>query len=106
MRMGQTTRRIVIAIVLAAAATGSVLPGARTLAADVSRGQLLYENHCTICHTSIVHVRERRKAASRAEIQAWVLKWQSHLGLGWEGEEIEDVAEYLNQRFYRLDEDS
>ena len=46
--------------------------GGNTRAADAERDRLLYENHCTICHTSVVHVRAGRKATSREEIQTWI----------------------------------
>lgn len=108
MRTGQTTRRIFVFTLLLAvsAAAGSLLTSGRLLAADAARGELLYQNHCMVCHTSIVHVREQRKASSREEIRAWILKWQSHLGLDWEAGEVDDVAEFLNQRYYRLEKDS
>lgn len=73
-----------------------------TRAADAERGRLLYENHCTVCHTSVVHVRERRKATSREEIQSWIRRWQKELRLNWGSVEIDDVAEFLNDRYYQL----
>jgi len=75
-------------------------------AADADRGQLLYENHCKVCHTSVVHVREERKAATRKEIQTWIRRWQKELGLQWGEAEVDDVTEYLNNRYYRLESDS
>ena len=95
-----------ISLLTAAAAGGMLLSGGHTMAADANRGQLLYENHCMVCHTSIVHVRERRKAGTREEIKAWILRWQEQLGLNWQTREVDDVAEFLNQRFYRLDDQS
>ena len=65
-----------------------------------SRGQLLYENHCQGCHTSVVHVREKHRAHSMAELQGWVSHWANELKLPWGEGEINDVANYLNQRFY------
>jgi cytochrome c5 len=73
-----------------------------TRAADAERGRLLYQNHCTVCHTSVVHVRERRKAASREDIQSWIRRWQKELDLKWGSTEVDDVTEFLNNRFYRL----
>jgi cytochrome c5 len=100
------SRTVAIACALAALAAALLLPTGLPQAADAGRGQLLYENHCMVCHTSVVHVREKRKANSREEIRAWVLRWQNHLGLGWQRREIDDVTEFLNQRFYRLENDS
>ncbi|MDX2426191.1 MAG: hypothetical protein QNK15_08060 [Cycloclasticus sp.] len=67
-----------------------------------SRGQLLYENHCTDCHESRVYIREKRKSRSVTDIAKWVLRWSQHLNLDWNRSEINDVTEYLNQHFYQL----
>ena len=108
MRMGKITPRIafVASLLGAVAALGLLFSGGDSMAADAIRGQLLYENHCMVCHTSVVHVREQRKASSREEIQAWIFRWQKELALNWEPGEIDDVAEFLNQRYYQLEKDS
>lgn len=80
--------------------------GGYARAADPERGRLLYENHCRVCHTSAVHMREGRKAASRDEIQTWVKRWCKELGLQWGTLEIDDVTEYLNDRYYQLQSES
>jgi len=86
--------------------TALAFTGGDARAADAERGRLLYENHCKVCHTSVVHVREERKAATREEIQAWIRRWQKELGLQWGTAEVDDVTEYLNDRYYRLESDS
>ncbi len=68
-----------------------------------SRGQLLYENHCQLCHTSVVHVRETRRARSLKELEHWVTRWSGELNLSWGADEISDVVDYLNRRYYKLD---
>ncbi len=87
-------------------ATALIFAGGNTRAADAERGRLLYDNHCTVCHTSIVHVRERCKATSREEIQSWIQRWRKELGLQWGTVEVDDVTEYLNGRYYRLESES
>ena len=82
--------------------TTLLFAGGNTRATDAERGRLLYENHCTVCHTSVVHVREGRKATSREEIQIWIQRWRKELGLQWGTAEVDDVTEYLADRFYRL----
>ena len=72
-------------------------------AGDAERGKLLYDNHCKVCHTSVVHLREDRKADSREEIRTWVQRWSKELGLQWGSIEVDDVIEYLNERYYKLD---
>ena len=68
----------------------------------LSRGQLLYENHCTKCHESQVHIRANRKSKSIADVQAWVSKWQAEEKLEWGKSEITDVTGYLVDRFYHF----
>ena len=83
-----------------------LLVAGNTIAGDAERGRLLYENHCMVCHTSVVHVRDRRKAKTREDIQSWIRRWQAVLGLSWGPNEIDDVTEFLNDRFYRLESES
>ena len=66
------------------------------------RGQALYENHCVACHETAVHTRAERRAASRSDLRRLVASWNIHAGLGWSDEEIGDVTDYLNRRFYRF----
>lgn len=82
---------------LALTACGHAVP-----AADPGRGEGLYENHCTGCHDSVAHERENRKAGSPDELRAWVTQWSQHLELGWSAEDRDDVAAWLNGRFYRF----
>lgn len=70
-------------------------------AADISRGRMLYENHCGMCHTSVVHVRDTHVSKSISEINRQVNRWQSELKLGWDKGEIDDVVQYLNVQFYQ-----
>jgi cytochrome c5 len=86
--------------------TAVAFAGGDARAADGARGRLLYENHCKVCHTSVVHVREERKATTREEIQTWIWRWQKELGLQWGTAEVDDVTEHLNNRYYRLGSNS
>ena len=72
-------------------------------AADADRGGALYENHCTGCHTSQAHIREARKADSPEALREWVQRWQRAQSLGWSAVDVEDVAAYLNARFYKFE---
>ena len=96
-------RNFILSVVLAA-----TLPmwASSALAGDPARGSLLYENHCMVCHTSVVHVREDRKATTRDEIRSWVERWQKELGLPWTSVDVDDVVEFLNNRYYKLNSDS
>lgn len=70
--------------------------------ADSGRGRLLYENHCLGCHESTVHVRDNHKAKSTDEIRAEVIRWARDQKLEWGSAEIDDVTDYLAERFYRF----
>ncbi len=68
----------------------------------VSLGRLLYENHCTGCHESGVHIRARRAVRSLPELRKQVTRWSDHARLQWSEEEVEAVVRYLNDRHYRF----
>lgn len=68
-----------------------------------ARGQLLYENHCTVCHASVVHLRSDRRAQSLPEIRTWVMHWSDYLKLRWGKEEVDDVVNHLNRQFYKFE---
>ena len=100
---GEPTRTRLLAIGTAIlAASVLIFPNTNVRAADPDRGRLLYENECMVCHTSIVHIREDRKAQTRDEIRGWVQRWTKELKLQWESGDIDDVIEYLNDKYYRL----
>jgi len=75
---------------------------AGALAADPQRGKLLYETHCGICHYEKLHERKTTAIASTAALKLEVVKWAGQTGRRFTPEEIDDVAEYLNQSHYRL----
>jgi mono/diheme cytochrome c family protein len=79
-----------------AAAAFAQAPGAD------SRGELLYTTHCTGCHTTQVHWRERKLAQDYVTLLAQVARWQENANLRWSGEDVAAVARYLNERFYRF----
>jgi hypothetical protein len=70
------------------------------------RGQLLFENHCKKCHTSAMNVRETNRVRSLKDLEYWVSFWSRELKLPWRADEISDVVEYLNQRYYKIEEPS
>jgi hypothetical protein len=72
--------------------------------ANPERGRLLYENHCRSCHESNVHIRQTQAAKSLKALRAEVVRWQEALALQWNGEDVGDVAEYLNRTWYHFAE--
>jgi hypothetical protein len=68
---------------------------------DLSRGRAIYETRCVGCHGTSVHSREARKAKDFAGVRAAVQRFAGEAGGVWQTEEINDVAAYLNQLYYR-----
>ena len=79
-------------------------PEKKPPAKAMPRGQLLYQNHCMVCHESNVHIRDRKKAGSLADITMWVSKWSDYRKLDWSTDEIRAVRDYLNQTYYHFTE--
>lgn len=73
-----------------------------TTTTNKERGQLLYENHCTLCHDSIVHIRKQRKVRSVNDIRQWAVRWSTHLKLDWNDDDVDIVTRYVNRQFYHF----
>ena len=69
---------------------------------DVSRGELLYGNHCIACHSTQMHWREHRLVTGWTSLLLQVRRWQAAAQLNWSDEDIDDVARHLNDVFYRF----
>ena len=75
--------------------------GEMSCAANPARGRLLYETNCGECHTKSVSGRSNRVAKSVSDIRKWVIQWEGYKGYRWSDEDVEDVTQYLNNRFYK-----
>jgi mono/diheme cytochrome c family protein len=89
-----------------AVALAGVLAGVAALrAVEFDRGEALYENQCSSCHNPQVHAPgQTRRVTTLAQLRARVAAWSIHSGLEWTDQEINDVTNYLNRRFYRFTE--
>jgi cytochrome c5 len=111
-------RRLLIAAALLLAATAAISREAPTSpsttnstidiadskkVAEPSHGELLYENYCTGCHTSVAHRRDNRRAKSVADVNVWVRRWANELKLDWSSEDIDDVTSHLVHRYYKFE---
>ena len=65
-----------------------------------SRGELLYDMNCIACHSEKMHWRGAKLVNDWASLDAQVRHWQQAASLGWNDEDIMEVARYLNERFY------
>lgn len=65
-----------------------------------SRGELLYDMNCIACHSEKMHWRSAKRVNDWASLESQVRHWQQAAALGWNDEDIMEVARYLNERFY------
>jgi mono/diheme cytochrome c family protein len=74
-------------------------------AQDVARGRQLYETHCGDCHYQRVHQRERAKSLIRNldDLRAQVGRWAPQTRRPLAGQDLADIADYLNASYYRLE---
>jgi mono/diheme cytochrome c family protein len=68
-----------------------------------SRGALLYDNHCSACHSEQMHWRDKKVAVNWPSLKALVRRWQDEQKLAWSDADVDEVARYLNTRFYRFE---
>jgi mono/diheme cytochrome c family protein len=87
------------AAALAAAVTAFCVAGPAS-AADPARGRALYEARCGGCHNESVHNDNSRKARNFEQARARVVDFSAQLETGWKSAQIDDVAVYLNERYY------
>lgn len=87
-------------ILLTALGFATTLP---SIAADSARGQQLFETHCIKCHDTGIYKRAQPKVRSWPALLNEVRQWQTEGGQRWSVEEIDDVAAYLNKRFYKFE---
>ncbi|MBX9964315.1 MAG: cytochrome C [Burkholderiales bacterium] len=85
----------VAAVALAALAFPAV-------AADRDRGQSLHDNHCVLCHTTSVYTRADRLANTYLEVRQQVQRWQENTRLRWTPTDIDNVTEYIADKYYKL----
>lgn len=76
--------------------------GAAVASADAERGAALYEAKCKGCHNESVHNDASRKARNFEEARARVADFGARLETGWTAAQIDGVAVYLNERYYRF----
>jgi len=93
--------RILAVTMTFALAAGSA---AAQTAADPARGRSLYETHCGGCHYERLHDRPRERSLvhSLADLQGEVAKRAALTGRPFTHEDLNDIAEYLNQSYYGL----
>ena len=73
-------------------------------AQDAARGRELYETNCLGCHYERIHKRDPARSLVRTLPQLRVEVARRAAQAGWRpsAEDVDDVAEYLNQSHYHL----
>lgn len=80
----------------------SALPAAAQDSPSVNRGRLLYENHCSNCHSEKMHWRDGRLVTDWDSLKFQVRRFQLAANLPWSEDDVTDVSRYLDQTLYRL----
>lgn len=83
---------------------GSLLfaASAPTIGADLERGRSLHDTHCVLCHEPALYARPDRIANSYLEIRQQVQRWQDNTKLRWSPYDIDSVAEFLADKYYKI----
>lgn len=81
-----------------------LLAAASAHAQDPERGRVLYETFCHTCHYERVHERPpgRSVVKSQAELRLQVARWAERAPMRFTPQDVDDVAEYLNQSHYKF----
>ncbi len=91
-------RRLIFAVLFVL--FGNFANAEAQLIVNASRGELLYSTHCIACHGTQVHWRGKKLVTDWASLQSQVQRWQGVSRLGWNNDDIEEVARYLNIIYY------
>lgn len=67
---------------------------------DAARGELLCSTHCIACHSEKIHWRDKKLVTDWKSLRSEIDRWQGASWLGWDKEDIADVARYLNALYY------
>jgi cytochrome c553 len=71
-------------------------------AAQAADGKLLVEKNCTSCHDDSVYTRKDRRVTTLEGLKKQVKRCELNLGLKWFDDEVNAVADYLNDTYYRF----
>ncbi|WJW76323.1 cytochrome c [Thiohalobacter sp. IOR34] len=71
-------------------------------AADPEAGRSLHDAHCLRCHDDGVYRRSERRVEDLDGLHRQVRRCEQSLGLRWFDNQLEDVVQYLNKRYYRF----
>lgn len=76
--------------------------GGPAQASDAAKGKTLHQANCLSCHGTEVYTRSNRMIRSMDSLVTQVNRCNVNLGTGWFDDEVEAVARYLNENYYRF----
>ncbi len=82
--------------------TGLLALSSNSQAVDTSHGKSLQQKNCMSCHDDGMYTRNERKVTTREGLTKQVKRCELTLGLQWFDEDVDDVAGYLNESFYKF----
>ena len=80
----------------------AVVAATAARAEDIGRGRLLYETYCVYCHTTKIHSGDAPRVKSWEQLLFEVSRWQREVKQNWGPDDIDAVAHYLDDRYYKL----
>ncbi|MCU7949955.1 MAG: cytochrome c [gamma proteobacterium symbiont of Bathyaustriella thionipta] len=79
------------------------------LAANPAHGKDLHDANCQSCHASLmggdpdrIYTRSDRRVTTINGLRNQVTRCKTTVGVSWPDDQVEDVVEYLNTKFYQL----
>lgn len=86
----------------AAALAATLLAAPAAQAADLALGKKLYNENCVNCHGAEKFSAPNRKVHSLSSLKTFVQGCATNLSLSWFEDEVDAVAAYMNQEFYKF----
>ena len=71
-------------------------------AVDTKNGDKLHADKCTRCHDSAVYTRENKRVNTLPKLGKQVRFCKDNLGIAWFDEEVNDVVDFLNTKYYHF----
>lgn len=65
-------------------------------------GQGLHDSNCISCHNDSVYQRKNRIIKTMAGLKTQIRRCETTLDLTWFDEELDSVADYLNNKYYQF----